>query len=247
MPAEQGGGVSSAPRFSITRNTEAEQARREYDEVVRQYTNMDGSKRRGWMKAPNGKDTNLTERQWVQVRTQVFKKWFGDWEGQIVADHILADKDISSDGALLKMETKAQRAEAKRIYDTFKDEPVETADGRTVRFTSIGFKEIKSHSADPHTLAIVPILRDVIASAHYIGLGDSTVENGNVLKYYLYARRVNLGDGSMVARIVLREDVNGDVFYDGESTSLEKNKGDYKPRTPQTNCGARARITLCAS
>ena len=33
-----------------------------------------------WMKAPNGEDTNLTEKQWVQVRTDNFKKWFGDWE-----------------------------------------------------------------------------------------------------------------------------------------------------------------------
>lgn len=33
-----------------------------------------------WMKAPNGKPTNLTERQWVQVRTPSFKAWFGDWE-----------------------------------------------------------------------------------------------------------------------------------------------------------------------
>ncbi len=33
-----------------------------------------------WMKAPNGKPTNLTERQWLQVRTQNFKDWFGDWE-----------------------------------------------------------------------------------------------------------------------------------------------------------------------
>ena len=33
-----------------------------------------------WMKAPNGKATNLTERQWVMVRTPAFKQWFGDWE-----------------------------------------------------------------------------------------------------------------------------------------------------------------------
>jgi hypothetical protein len=33
-----------------------------------------------FMKAPNGKDTNLNERQWLQVRTPEFKKWFGDWE-----------------------------------------------------------------------------------------------------------------------------------------------------------------------
>ena len=33
-----------------------------------------------FMKAPNGKPTNLNERQWLQVRTKAFKDWFGDWE-----------------------------------------------------------------------------------------------------------------------------------------------------------------------
>ena len=33
-----------------------------------------------FMKAPNGKDTNLTEDQWLSVRTGAFKNWFGDWE-----------------------------------------------------------------------------------------------------------------------------------------------------------------------
>lgn len=37
-----------------------------------------------FMKAPNGKHTNLTERQWVQVRTKAFKDWFGDWEKGLI-------------------------------------------------------------------------------------------------------------------------------------------------------------------
>ena len=32
-----------------------------------------------FMKAPNGKPTKLNERQWLQVRTQNFLNWFGDW------------------------------------------------------------------------------------------------------------------------------------------------------------------------
>ena len=35
-----------------------------------------------WLKAPNGKDTNLTEEQWLLVRTPAFKAWFGDWEAE---------------------------------------------------------------------------------------------------------------------------------------------------------------------
>ena len=34
----------------------------------------------GRLLAPNGKPSNLTERQYAQVRTKEFKKWFGDWE-----------------------------------------------------------------------------------------------------------------------------------------------------------------------
>ncbi|MDR1883064.1 MAG: hypothetical protein LBR26_09850 [Prevotella sp.] len=32
-----------------------------------------------FMKAPNGKKTNLNERQWLQTRTKSFMNWFGDW------------------------------------------------------------------------------------------------------------------------------------------------------------------------
>lgn len=34
----------------------------------------------GRLLAPNGKPSNLTEKQYVQVRTKAFKDWFGDWE-----------------------------------------------------------------------------------------------------------------------------------------------------------------------
>lgn len=34
----------------------------------------------GKLLAPNGKKSNLTERQYAQVRTRAFKDWFGDWE-----------------------------------------------------------------------------------------------------------------------------------------------------------------------
>ncbi len=33
-----------------------------------------------FMQAPNGEPTRLTEKQWLQVRTENFKRWFGDWE-----------------------------------------------------------------------------------------------------------------------------------------------------------------------
>ena len=38
----------------------------------------------GHLLAPNGKKSNLTERQYAQVRTKAFKEWFGDWEKGLI-------------------------------------------------------------------------------------------------------------------------------------------------------------------
>ena len=45
-------------------------------ETIRKKAVADGT----FMKAPNGKETKLTEDQWLSVRTGAFKNWFGDWE-----------------------------------------------------------------------------------------------------------------------------------------------------------------------
>lgn len=54
---------------------EISEAQKQYEEVKSKYMGTPL-----WMKAPNGKPTNLTEEQWVRVRTPNFKKWFVDWE-----------------------------------------------------------------------------------------------------------------------------------------------------------------------
>lgn len=44
-------------------------------EAIKQQAVADGT----FMKAPNGKDSNLPEQLWLTVRTKAFKNWFGDW------------------------------------------------------------------------------------------------------------------------------------------------------------------------
>ena len=69
------------------RNQEGKSFLRDLEEEKRQYDieqEMANIKAKAiadgtFMKAPNGKNTNLTERQWLQVRTQNFINWFGDW------------------------------------------------------------------------------------------------------------------------------------------------------------------------
>lgn len=46
------------------------------------------------LKAPNGRKSNLNKKQWNQVRTEAFKKWFGDWEN----DPANASKVVDENG-----------------------------------------------------------------------------------------------------------------------------------------------------
>jgi hypothetical protein len=59
-------------------------------QAIKDQAKADGS----FMKAPNGRPTNLTEKQWLQVRTPEFKEWFGDWEN----DPANASKVVDENG-----------------------------------------------------------------------------------------------------------------------------------------------------
>lgn len=137
-------------RFSIS--SDRAQAQREYDEVVAQYKNTDQ-----WLKAPNGKATNLTERQWVQVRTPSFKKWFGDWENSFAKD-FLSKRD----------------AVAKLIGDEFSKVKGKTLTDQVEEF----FKNIGGK-------AVSPIFREVVLDRR--GADDSLAHGMGRMKAVAYA------------------------------------------------------------
>ena len=64
----------------------------------------------GRLLAPNGKLSNLTERQYAQVRTKAFKKWFGDWEN----DPENASKVVDENG-----EPRVMYHGSPDLFDTF--------------------------------------------------------------------------------------------------------------------------------
>jgi hypothetical protein len=75
-----GGGSSS--------DSKKKDPKQEYDEIKKQYEGKSE-----WMKAPNGKESKLNERQWIQVRTPSFKNWFGDWENDFKNASKVVDKN----------------------------------------------------------------------------------------------------------------------------------------------------------
>ncbi|NDV46104.1 hypothetical protein D0T49_03490 [Paludibacter sp. 221] len=66
-----------------------------------------------FMLAPNGKPTNLNERQWLQVRTTNFKKWFGDWENSPET----ASKVVDANGEPLVVYHGTNNTEVKQVWN----------------------------------------------------------------------------------------------------------------------------------
>lgn len=67
-------------------NRKLQFSKEEYDRQVREITSKakaDGT----FLKAPNGEDSKLNEKQWASVRTDNFKNWYGDWEGNANGNH----------------------------------------------------------------------------------------------------------------------------------------------------------------
>ena len=67
---------------------------------------------RGQLLAPNGKVSNLTEKQYAQVRTKAFKDWFGDWEN----DPENASKVVDENGEPLVVYHATNK-----IFNTYKE------------------------------------------------------------------------------------------------------------------------------
>jgi len=59
---------------------ELAEALRQYRTIESQYFNADGTPKEGAMIALNGEPTNLNKQQWITVRTENFKNWFGQWD-----------------------------------------------------------------------------------------------------------------------------------------------------------------------
>ena len=101
--------------------------------------------------APNGKPSNLNERQWVHVRTKAFKDWFGDWENNPANASKVIDENgeplivyhgtrtgdaIKKEGFSSKMSGKGNRgADNKQFYFTSSYENAE--------YTGVNAKEIE--------------------------------------------------------------------------------------------------------
>ena len=183
-----------------------------------------------WMMAPNGKPTNLTEEEWLAVRTPSFKAAFGDWE-QVATQRALQESEaLPISEELFALEGKERRQAAQEIYRSKFQEgghpiSIMTRDGRRVVFGMRGFKEIRRHSADALVLQIVPHLREIVENGCYLFSRDVEKDNNskadNTKAFHYYATKVAVEGRAYYVRFVVREYANQALYYDHDLTTVE--------------------------
>lgn len=120
-------------------DAEIAEAQRQIAEVKAKWTNPDGSMKKGYHCAPNGKPSKLTEEQWLLVRTPNFKKWFGDWETLAIINEV-----ENMPASAIKLHESLDKAGIKEAFKSF-GEVENRRDGRVVVFPSASAGKIRRH------------------------------------------------------------------------------------------------------
>ena len=222
-------------RFKRIEERHAEQMANnpEYREV---YDRTFGKK--GWLKAPNGKDTNLDPVQWVIVRTPSFRKWFGDWLRKYYTRTWQDIVETSEIEAIVPVDISAYSplVDKNAISDAFKSfgEVVNTNDGRSVRFPS------KSAGRFVFVKRYAGAFRELFESSRRAWSESETQFEGhkghrNIKAYHHYINKFKTSDGEYYVRFTVREGNPGVVEGENNVHSAEVSSVElYKKGATQT-------------
>ena len=186
-----------------------------------------------FMKAPNGKDTNLTERQWLQVRTKAFKRWFGDWEKAARIEKLKKTKPIEITGDEVKPsdDLKEYKKNALEYGKTLQGEYTNKDTGITIQLQrgrkNGGLNEVLQHDyKDREHLQSIAAIPQIIENATYIDSepNNDIPKNPDVKEYQYYVCGLKIGGEDYTVRAVVAVDNKGDRYYDHKLTNIEKGK-----------------------
>ena len=174
---------------------ERAEANRQYDEIEKKYKGTPL-----WMKAPNGEPTKLSERQWVQVRTPNFKRWFGDWEKTGIRERLEGQEPIPVKSKFTEETARIKKSEAAALLK----EPFSVKKNiGEVFVTRNGIRESIGHSRNAAKLDVIPHLREILEKAEYLDtLNDF---DGKDIQNHYFAARIDHSGQSKLAFLRVRK------------------------------------------
>ena len=190
----------------------------EKDAVRKQY---EGTEQ--WMKAPNGEPTNLTEDQWIAVRTPAFKAWFGDWEAEAEKQKYLNTAPINvTEKKITKSGGVTARDAAFAWADAYLPVQVSTRFGE-VEINRTSVKDSLGHGFSQKKLDAITSLPEGMKVAAFIGeakdFNGADIDNG----YFCYP--IMYQGEKQVVFCRARRDVNSNKIYVHEVWTEDEIRG----------------------
>lgn len=184
---------------------------------------IDQAKQNGtYMKAPNGQPSNLTEKQWVQVRTQAFKNWFGDWEKAARIEKLRRSKPlvVSGNDYQEKYELNSRSA-GKYIVDSLRGEYINADTQSTIRISRKSQK-VAHHDAESEAhLKSIAYIPQMIENAVFVDeLTNIKDKNGfDSYRYYVVGLKMDGIDYTAKLTVGVK---HGEAYYDHSLTEIGK-------------------------
>lgn len=215
---------SSDPRFQIADNSLSDEEKKIVETAKANDT---------YMKAPNGKPTNLSEKQWAQVRTTAFKNWFGDWEKAARIEKLRRSKAVKITGEEIEpnSDLKQYKKNALEYGKNLRGEYTNKDTGETIALTGGnsrgGMREILQHDyKDIEHLQSIAAIPQIIEKAIFVdeAPNEDAERYPGVKSFRYYVCGLKIGNTNYTVKAVVAVQNNGDRYYDHKLSSIEKGK-----------------------
>ncbi|MCL1926825.1 MAG: hypothetical protein FWF95_06800, partial [Syntrophorhabdaceae bacterium] len=174
-----------------------------------------------WMKAPNGQPTNLSEHQWLAVRTPQFKQWFGDWEVEANAKWLLNSKEVASitGDEFKKSSTEDLLTQVDKFFKSIGGK-VDRAGIGSVILDRRGAKNSIGHKLGRAKAAAFAAVPEIIKQGRIIEYQENW--KGRGYSTYVIAAPITIGAEKYIGEVVLNRKTKGTNFYLHEVEIQEK-------------------------
>ena len=216
--------AKSDPRFQITDSALSDEEKKIVETAKANDT---------YMKAPNGKPTNLSEKQWAQVRTKAFKDWFGDWEKAARIEKLRRSKAVKITGEEIEpnSDLKQYKKNALEYGKNLRGEYTNKDTGETIALTGGnsrgGMREILQHDyKDIEHLQSIAAIPQIIEKAIFVdeAPNEDAERYPGVKSFRYYVCGLKIGNTNYTVKAVVAVQNNGDRYYDHKLSSIEKGK-----------------------
>ena len=200
----------------------------ETERIVRE-AKADGT----YMKAPNGRPSNLDESQWAQVRTKAFKAWFGDWEKSARIEKLRDSKPASISGKEIPIsyDFRQNKKNALEYGKGLQGSYVNKDTGASIQLQrgrkNGGLHEVLQHNyKDREHIQSIAAIPQIIENSIYIDseANKDIAKNPSVTEYQHYVCGLNIGGTDYTVLATVAVDKDGSRYYDHNLTRIEKGK-----------------------